>query len=311
MKRETKIRAITRLAAKQEAFVDADTAAEEAAETIAGSDRERCLRLCESAWRMHSVSRQMSEDFRRLAKSQRDYAVNAVDFASRLASDTMWFGGIYSGHTERSWKWGAAADASTSTTRGDRYSSRCSYNKTDATHTVTLSADGIIDLVDNPDIVATSRGEGLPLIAWCERTGKATWVVVKNKRLVAVTGWLAVHRAGDSTVVIYHSTTSCDHAAWGLRRKIREHERMQERAAADAKARRRERLVVRLCRGAKATVADAIAAGYCRPGIEAWQERHGIGDEAPLADLVATGDPLATQLAFSLARKLKREAATA
>jgi hypothetical protein len=69
--------------------------------------------------------------------------------------------------------------------------------------------------------------------------------------------------------------------------------------------------VIRLCRGATATVADALAAGYCPAGIRAWQERHGIGDSSPLADLVRTGDPLATRLAFALARKVRREAATA
>lgn len=70
------------------------------------------------------------------------------------------------------------------------------------------------------------------------------------------------------------------------------------------KAERRARLVARLCGNVRATIADARALGYCLPGIQAFQERHGIGDEATLPELVRTGDPSAVRLALSVARKV-------
>jgi hypothetical protein len=222
----------------------------------------------------------------------------------RLASAATRLGGRYSGDTTTAIAWGDATAATTSTSSGDRYSRGCKYHKIDGRHSVTITVEGVVDLLAAPELARDSAAEGLPLISYTASTGAAVWVVAKNKRLSAVHGWIA---AGGG--IVYHSTQSMQHARSGLARKARAAEREAASARLDARADRRARLVVRLCRGAVATVGDALAAGYCEPGIKAWQEKNGIGDSAPLAELVRTGDPLATQLAFNLARRLRRETA--
>lgn len=55
------------------------------------------------------------------------------------------------------------------------------WNKTDATHRITLHGAGIPAMVDNPDLCAASLADGLPVIALhhIPKTSdiwKATWV---------------------------------------------------------------------------------------------------------------------------------------
>ena len=57
-----------------------------------------------------------------------------------------------------------------------------------------------------------------------------------------------------------------------------------------------------------ATIADARAMGYCEPGIESFQAKHGIGDSASLPALVRTGNPDAIRLALKLARRVSVKA---
>lgn len=303
MKRDTKLRAIERLIAADAAKRNAEAAAEDAASACMATLEEDATKAASAAWKAHQHAHALDAAWRSMAKHQRDYASTAVAAAVSVAEAAVAFGGSYSGSTSREVAWGEFTTATTTVSKGDQYSRRCTYRKTDALHKVTISVDGVVDLLEANVIREASREEGMPLIAYRAATGEATWVTDRNKRLVAVRGWIAAE--GDT---IYHSTESLDHARRGLARKAAAAARSAERSAEDARAARRAKLVVRLCRGAVATVADAVAAGYCQAGIQAWQQRHGIGDSAPLAELVRTGDPLATRLAFDLARRVRRDA---
>lgn len=310
MKCETKIRAIERLIAMRAAAATADAAVENATHSCRATLVADAVGAAREAWLANQHAESTAAAWKSQAKSQRDYAIAAVNSAVALGEAAVRLGGSYSGSTDRSVAWGDALVARTVTSDGDRYSHRCTYRKTDARHEVTLTPEGVVDLVASPELIAASSDEGLPLIAYNAATGAAAWVTVRNKRLTAERGWIAT-AGGDGDFVIYHSTESMDHAVRGAARKVAAAAREAGRITRDARADRRARLVIRLCREARATVADALAAGYCPAGIRAWQERHNIGDEAPLADLVRTGDPLATKLAFALARKVRREVATA
>lgn len=310
MKRETKIRAMERLIAMRAAEVVAADAVENATASCCATLEADAVEAATAAWRANQAAEAATAAWKSQAKPQRDYATAAVETAMRLGDVAVRLGGFYSGSTDRSVTWGADLAARTVTSDGDRYSRRCTYKKTDARHEVVITADGMVDLIDSPELVAASSDEGLPLVSYRAATGAAAWVVVRHKRLAIERGWVAT-AGGDGDFVIYHSTESMDHAVRGAARKAAAAAREAGRVTRDARADRRARLVIRLCREATATVADAVAAGYCPAGIRAWQEKNGIGNEAPLAALVQTGDPLATKLAFALARKVRREAATA
>jgi len=307
MKRDTKIRAITRLIDLKTAEEKSEQAAELAASRCRHSvARQGAENAAGDAWDAARQAVAASEAWKSIAKPKREYATATRDAAIALATAAVRLGGRYSGGTTYSAGWGSRTTAGTATSRGEQYSRSCTYAKTDASHNVAITPEGIVDLLDAPTMAAASAADGLPLISYLASTGEAIWVEVKNKRLVAVRGWIAAAGSG-----IYHSEVSAEDAARGAARKDAAAVKAAARNAAGARADRRARLVVRLCRGATATVADALAAGFCQPGIRAWQERDGIGDEAPLADLVRTGDQMATRLAFDLARKVRREAVTA
>jgi hypothetical protein len=232
--------------------------------------------------------------FKKLPKAKRDYAEKAHKDAVELGNRAASGGGEYSGTTTIRTEWAASAHAETLTMSGDQYSRRCTYRKTDAQHLVSLSVCDIVDLLDAPDLVEWSRREGLPLIGYDAKTGACTWVVVKNKSLKVERGWVAYENG-----TCYHSQTSFDHAKNQLRGKLK---RLKEARNAN----RRERLIVRLCKNAKATLQNAKELGFCDAGIRAFQSRHNIGDEASLCELVETGNPQATQLAFHLAKAIKK-----
>jgi hypothetical protein len=305
MKRDTKIRALSRLIDRGAAEAVAQRAAAHAALTARrrSTSKELAAKAAENAWTANQAAATADEAWKAIAKPQRDYATAAAQSAVALAVRAAGAGGSFSGDTERGAQWGATTSATTTKTKGAQYSRRCTYRKTDARHLVTITPEGVVDLIDSPAIASASAREGLPLIAYTAATGAAVWVECKAKSICAVSGWI-----GSAGGCIYHSEKSAEDAARGADRKAGAAEREATKAKKSARAERRARLVVRLCRGAVATVADALAAGFCPAGIRAWQERNGIGDAAPLADLVKTGDLMATRLALDLARKVKRGA---
>lgn len=302
MKRQTKVRSLERLIAMRVADDAAKEAAQAAASACERGTEEGATTAAAAAWAAHQQAAATLAAWKALGRPQREYAIATADLAMARARDAARAGGHYSGDTTRAVAWGSRTTARTVTGCGARYSSRCRYTKTNASHEVEITPEGVVDLIGCPEIADASAAEGLPLIAYCATTGAATWVAPRGKAITAGKGWIAADGAA-----IYHSTVSKAHAEQGARRKAAGLAKRAAEVRGKTRADRRARLVVRLCRGAVATVADALAAGYCEPGIRAWQERNGIGDEAPLADLVRTGDPLATRLALDLARKLRRE----
>ena len=210
-------------------------------------------------------------------------------------------GGDYSGATGYRVRWGTAATAETSTSKGEQYSRGCTYKKTDADHLVTLDPAGVPLLVEQAPLRHASKRDGLRLIALYP-DDSAVWVKSHGKGIISESGWVVGTPDGSAC---FHSTQSREHARAGLAKKLAIQEVERQAAKLTAKQERRARLVARLCRGASATLADARALGYCAPGIQAFQARFGIGDAAPLPDLIRTGDPSAVRLALAMARKLQ------
>jgi hypothetical protein len=252
--------------------------------------------------------------WKKIPPLRRSLAETSFRIAENAAKAALDLGDNYSGGTFQSIVWGEVASAATIRSRGDQYSSRCTWNKTNATHRVTLHADGIPAMVDNPAICAASHADGLPLIGLYRipkfsDVWKATWVANGRggKSIESTNGWIAYDQSHN---ISYHSTVSAKDAALGLATKrdaqiraVAERNAQLRAAAVARKEERRIRLVARLCQGLKATVKDAQSIGYCAPGIAAFKARYGIGDIASLPELVRTGDPSAIKLALIIARK--------
>ena len=255
--------------------------------------------------------------YAKIPRARREAAEIVAKFALEYArSVARQYGGEYSGEFSARAEWGTAATARTYTSQGDQYSRRCTHHKTNAAHVVTLDPARVHALHASERLRQLSAADGLPLIA-LDDDGAAVWVKSTGKAITAESGWIV----GDD-VCCYHSTQSREHAVKGHARKRAKLD--AERAEIEArrlattpgtseyiaaqKADRRARLIARLCKGATATIADARRLGYCGPGIAAFQRAHGIGDTAPLPDLVKTGNPSAVRLALEVARKLAKAA---
>ena len=246
----------------------------------------------------------------RLASLDADAAVARIPAPRRkLAADTVtkaedialhfarFMGGEYSGDVSHSVTWGEAARAETHVDKGDTYSRACTYRKTDACHTVTLDVAGVHLLVANKTLREQSARDGLPLIALYP-DDSAVWMYRKGQQIVSQAGWVV-----GNAFECYHSIKSREHAVAGLAKKEAARIRESARQKLSRKQDRRAALVARLCHGVIATLADAKALGFCAPGIQAFQSRYGIGDEASLPELVRTGNPSAIRLAMQIARK--------
>lgn len=193
------------------------------------------------------------------------------------------------------WTTASRPYAQTLSSAGEQYSRRCTYRKTDATHIVRLSPEWAAEWTQ-VDADASMR-DGIALVG-LKTDRQACWISIKNRSIHITQGWFVVE---DN--MSYHSEVSLEHAQKGLAKKIAALKKELQEARDYRKTQRRIRLVARLCNGIKATIADARELGFCNPGIEQFKNRFGIGDEATLPELVKTGDPSATRLAFHLARK--------
>lgn len=253
--------------------------------------------------------------FAALPRTRREAAISvkasAEDLAMRAAKRC---GCDYSGQTTHTVAWGLATGAETILTTGGRYSRSCKYSKTNARHTITLTAVDVIGLTDlaNSNIVAVSAQEGLPLVA-LHSDGRCAWVVSKRKAIALQHGWVAY--STQFLGMCYHSTTSMAHAKSGLLKKLAQRQIYEEALEASrrayrfspaGKAARRAALVASRCAGITATISDARELGFCAAGIAAFQTKHGIGDTASLPQLVATGDRDAVRLALTIASKLAK-----
>lgn len=213
-----------------------------------------------------------------------------------------------SGKVEFVIRWTTASRPYTQTmsSSGEQYSRRCTYRKTDATHIVCLSPEWAAEWTQ-ADADASMR-DGIALVG-LKADRQACWLTIKNRSLHLTEGWFVVDGPHS-----YHSTDSLEHAQRGLAKKIAAWQKgearraelraeSQQKVAEYKRAQRRMSLVARFCDGLKATIADAKELGFCDVGIQQFQNRYGISDSASLPELVKTGDPSATRLAFHLARK--------
>jgi hypothetical protein len=313
MKTETKVADIQKhlaAAAATKAAKTAKTGAMEATERAIQNGPENTpsfLPSLEAARAAVVASSKAQSALLKVPKDRRNQAAQTVKISEEIGKAAARQGDRYSGDTSYRVKWGDSATAHTSTDRGDQYSRRCTYRKTDATHVVTLCPAGVVALVENESLRQASARDGLYLIDLREN-GACVWVRAKGKAIFAESGWIA----GNGSLC-YHSTKSAEDARRGYERKRAAAEREAKLAREAGKVERRARLIARLCGSAIATLADAQRLGYCAPGIAAFQSRHGIGDTAPLPALIRTGDPSAVKLALSIARKIsaKKTLATA
>ena len=313
MKLQTKIGDLTTLLASTDAATKAQADAERLTAAIATGCRDIAISALDISLASREAASKAAALFAKVPLPRRGLARVTMTKAERLGKAAAALGDSYSGETDYTAKWGWAVSpsAATYTAKGDRYSGRCTYQKTDASHVVNLSPEWAVLLVEREDVAALSARDGLPLIGW-HADGRACWVRTKGKAITSEIGWIS-----HFGTVCYHSTKSQNAADQGLKIKLAA---MRDEWAAQAVARanaaqwakdeRRARLIARLC-DVSATIADAREMGYCTPGIEAFQSQHHIGDSAPLRALLATGNAAAVRLALAVARKVRRTEAAA
>jgi hypothetical protein len=308
MKLQTKTSDLIHLIASTDAATKAQHDAERLAVAIGTSHRESAISALDISLASRAAESKAAATFAKLPGARRDLATATKAKAETLGKRAVKFGGKYSGETNRAVKWTPCPfpKAETSTDKGHQYSRGCSYRKTDASHVVSLSPEWAVLLAEREDVAVLSERDGLPLIG-IHADGRACWVKTKRGAITSETGWIAHFGA-----TCYHSTTSQRAAEQGLAKKLASQRAFwasaaeaRKNAAQYAKDERRARLVARLC-NVDATIADAIALGYCRPGIEAFQSHHHIGDSAPLRALLASGNASAVRLALAVARKVRR-----
>ena len=311
MKIQTKISDLTTLLESTDATTKAAHDAERLATAISTGCRDIAISALDISLASRGAATKSAGLFAKIPLPRRDLATATKTKAEALGAVAAVLGERYSGETDYAVKWAASPSASTYTAKGDRYSGRCTYQKTDASHVVNLSPEWAILLAEREDVAALSARDGLPLIGW-HADGRACWVRTKGKALTEEIGWIA-----HFGTACYHSTKSQKAADQGLAKKLASERAFwasaaeaRKNAAQWAKDERRARLVARLC-DVSATIADAREMGYCLPGIEAFQSQHHIGDSAPLRALLATGNAAAVRLALAVARKVRRTEAAA
>jgi len=308
MKLQTKIGDLVALIASTDATTKAQHDAERLTATIAAGHRESAISALDISLASRASASKAAALFAKLPGARRDLAIATKSKAETLGKRAVKCGENYSGATDYSVKWTPCPfpKAETFTDKGGQYSRGCTYRKTDASHIVSLSPEWSVLLAEREDVAGLSERDGLPLIG-IHQDGRACWIKTKAKGITSEVGWIAHFGA-----TCYHSTTSRLAAEQGLAKKLASQRdewasaaEARKNAAQWAKDERRARLIARLC-NVDATIADAIALGFCRPGIEAFQSQHHIGDSAPIRALLASGNPSAVRLALAVARKVRR-----
>ena len=305
MKTTTKNDALTKLLRTEETKKASERAKSRAMNGIEmrSATPEEVAKRAVEAHAAHCAAEQAAADFRALPKPRRDWAKEAKKWAEDQACHGFDLGGDYSGDTSRSIRWADCSLARTATGYGDKYSRSCKFSKTDAEHIVQLCVEDVVRLDGCRLIAERSAGEGLPVIGKRD-DGRFIWIKAgKGKSIESESGWI-----GCVGGTIYHSKKSAEDAQAGAKRKAQRAERERWETKNARVIERRARLVSRLCGGLVATIADARAMGYCEPGIESFQAKHGIGDAASLPALVRTGNPDAIRLALKLARRVSVKA---
>ena len=309
MKTQTKIDDLKKIIAANAARRKADSEAAALIAAVQADSRDRIIAIIDRSIASRDEAAEGAATLAKLPPARRDLAAATAKAAQEIGRRAALSGESYSGKTEyrATWSDSASPSAGTHTDKGAQYSRKCTYQKTDAAHVVRLTPEWTPLLVEREELRALSGRDGLPLIGIAQ-DGRCVWVKKKGKAITSEIGWIAFFGS-----ICYHSTTSQDEADKGLARKIAaarrewsdEQIRQLDRVKS-AKEERRARLVARLCGSIVATVADARALGFCPPGIEQFQQQHGIGSSAPLPALIRTGNPSAIRLALTIARRVNR-----
>ena len=310
MKTQTKIDDLKKLIAANAARHRADSDLRSLTSALPAQGAQCCHRLLDRYMTSNNAATDAAAPLAKLPPARRDLAAATAKAALEIGRRAALSGESYSGKTEyrATWSDSASPSAGTHTDKGTQYSRKCTYKKTDADHVVRVSPEWSPLLVEREELRTLSERDGLSLIG-IHSDGRCTWVKKKGKAITSEIGWIAFFGS-----VCYHSTASQDEANKGLARKLAaarrewsdEQIRQLDRVKS-AKEERRARLVARLCGSIVATVADARALGFCHPGIEQFQQQHGIGSSAPLPSLIRTGNPSAIRLALAIARRVNRQ----
>lgn len=308
MKTTTKIKDLKHLLSSTLASRKAQRNKDALDAAITGMDRQLIVMKLDASLASRREAEAAAQPFLKLPPARRKMAETTMEKAEEMALLAAKTGASYSGETRYTFTWTEEGNpsAETVTARGDQYSRSCTYRRTDATHLVRLSPEWAPLLVERADIAEVSARDGMDLIGW-HPDGRVCWVKRKGKAIMAEQGYIA--HFGDTA---HHSTKSQAEAEKGLAHKLSalraewaSLEQERKNAAEWRKRERRARLVARLC-DVSATVGDALAMGFCRPGIEAFQAQHQIGESASLRALMSTGNPSAVRLAIAIARKVGR-----
>ena len=187
------------------------------------------------------------------------------------------FAPSYSGSTHYVTSIGDFPDAGTSTERGEQYSKRCTFRKTDATHHIQVKKDywhkvvrrGLV-LLDNLltldlDLLEEKDSSGYTVYG-------AVWARVCGKRIIPEKGYIAVNENCQTA----HASTPRGALAVLTRRANEERFRHLSRKI-------REKLETRRLNGyadIEVTLQDSYRAGNCRPGTKAFRDQHFPGRES-------------------------------
>lgn len=209
-------------------------------------------------------------------------------------------GGWYSGTTIRD-NVGFVPGGSccgTSTSKGARYSSRCTFKKTDAEHWVQIGYEAVVGLSQLPPwVIDASAKDGLPLIsAGPAKHGMAPvrWVT-GGKPLRYQDGWIAWEDG-----VVFHAKSQ-KAALQGLRQKI------QAAARILAQGVRRATGVAPLFQACVSVDDVRKLTGWCKPGCAQWLRRHmaaGSRKIAHYSDVVAAAQRSADAYGVTLLQLL-------
>jgi hypothetical protein len=300
MKTQTKIENLKKLVAKCDAQRHEARCANELSQCVEhvrkSPSADMMPDVLTAAQTSYKYAVEKSDAFKALKPEWRTLAEQTKLKSESIALFAAKMGGRYSGLTECLVEWRDKTSAQTITFKGSLYSAACKFSRTDAKHIVHICPADVVLLAENEEAIRISAQDLLQLISLREDSS-CDWVQSSGKSIKMVSGWFMC-----ADGIGYHSTVSADHCKKGLARKIIIHKKAILRAKLEIKAERRARLVARLCCNLKATIQDAKNMGYCQAGIEQFKAQFNIGDIASLPELVRTGNPAATALAFKIAR---------
>ncbi len=205
-------------------------------------------------------------------------ALEIDNYAFKLAEHIWEKSESFSGNVTHQYKFNPYCSVRTVTSKGEQYSSRCTYRKTDATHYFKFTIDGIKNLMKLPkEVVNASWNDGLPLIAASNikgRTAECVWVK-GTKKLSDESGAIAWDYFKDDCVIFHGKTVQS--AKIGLNKKIQilvEQEKNRQRRLDGLPPLWKERIKVSDIRP---------LTGWCLPGIRQWISKF-MGGNKSVAD---------------------------